>query len=137
MGVSRLRKDRLVVSLAAMIASGVAIWQIFFGGSGVRGAGNAVPSTVPAEMSEGELDAGFARDVHPFLESYCISCHAGEKPDGGLDLTTYGSMAAVVKDSRRAGMLVGRLRSKEMPPKEATAMPTMEERGRRWGGFNR
>lgn len=39
---------------------------------------------LPAAGSE----AHFERVVRPLLESSCTHCHGGDKPDGGLDLTT-------------------------------------------------
>jgi cytochrome c553 len=36
----------------------------------------------------------FARHVAPLFEHRCLKCHAGEKPKGGLDLTTQASLAA-------------------------------------------
>ena len=62
----------------------------------VRGAGETVA----------ELDRVFSTAVHPFLETYCVKCHGGEKTEAELDLTTYESRAAVVKDGRRWGLVL-------------------------------
>ncbi len=44
----------------------------------------AAPSMANASM----VTVDFARDVHPLLERSCLNCHGGEKPKGGLSLTT-------------------------------------------------
>src|SRR5262245_52489932 len=31
----------------------------------------------------------FAKDIKPFLSKYCLECHQGTKPKGGLDVSTY------------------------------------------------
>ncbi len=42
-----------------------------------------VVATVEAAAAE-----TFAKRVAPIFESHCVSCHSGEHPKGGLDLTT-------------------------------------------------
>ncbi len=66
--------------------------------------------------------------IHPFLLTYCVSCHGKDKSEEDLDLTTYSSMAAVVKDGRRWGLVLDRLKAGEMPPKKAKLHPSPEAR---------
>jgi mono/diheme cytochrome c family protein len=39
-------------------------------------------------------DASFAERVKPIFERHCVSCHSGERPKGGLDLTVAGKALA-------------------------------------------
>ena len=58
--------------------------------------------------SEVELRDRFQHEIAPFLDSYCGSCHAKDKPKGVLD----------------------QVRESQMPPEEAKRQPTSEERQR-------
>ena len=49
-----------------------------------------------AEADEVVLRTRFAGIVHPFLKTYCLTCHSKEKPKGQLDLSRYWSIEAVV-----------------------------------------
>ena len=75
-----------------------------------------------------QLEARFAATVHPFLQTYCATCHGKEKPEADLDLTAYSSLAAVVNDGRRWGLVLQRLEAKEMPPDDAKQHPSPEAR---------
>src|SRR5690349_3844848 len=79
-----------------------------------------------ADRIERNLDRGFAETVHPFLETYCISCHGEEKQKGKLDLRPYSTRAAVAKDYRRWEVVLERLKAGEMPPEEAKRHPNAE-----------
>jgi protein TonB len=39
----------------------------------------------------------FAKDIVPVFRSYCLTCHSGAKPKGGVDLTT---VTAIMKGKR-------------------------------------
>ena len=82
-----------------------------------------------ADATLGQLGARFNATVHPFLQTYCVTCHGGEKPEAELDLSTYSSLDAVVKDGRRWGLVLDRLKAGEMPPKEAKLHPAPAARG--------
>jgi hypothetical protein len=71
----------------------------------------------------------YARQVKPFFARYCVECHNGEEPEGGLNLETYKSLmegggrgAALVPGkpdlSRLVRMVEGKLKP-TMPPKKA------------------
>ncbi|MDB6131475.1 MAG: hypothetical protein JWM04_2582, partial [Verrucomicrobiales bacterium] len=64
----------------------------------------------------------------PFLNTYCIACHGKEKTEAELDLTTYSSRSAVVKDGRRWTLVLERLKDEDMPPRKAKAHPSAEVR---------
>ena len=80
------------------------------------------------ETSPSAQPSVFASKVQPLLVGKCLSCHSGEKPKGGLDLSTRASLlkggdAGPAVDLARAetSLLLQRLRSGEMPPKNPLA----------------
>ena len=50
-----------------------------------------------AQSSVAAVD--FVKDVQPILETNCVSCHSGEKAEGGLDLSTRSTAFASGSDS--------------------------------------
>src|SRR5262249_48903676 len=46
---------------------------------------------VPAAPAEPQ-PVSYARDVKPFLARYCLQCHSGARPRGGLNLETYQTL---------------------------------------------
>ena len=72
------------------------------------------------EVAESELVNRYTTVVQPFVESYCIKCHGKEKPKADFDLSHYASMAAVVRDSEHWDLVVEKLQSAEMPPKNGS-----------------
>ncbi|HET6425596.1 MAG TPA: c-type cytochrome domain-containing protein, partial [Planctomycetaceae bacterium] len=66
----------------------------------------------------------FDREIAPLLARRCLSCHAGEGPKGGLDLTTRANAlrggdsgpALAINDLPKSG-LWQRIADDEMPPK--------------------
>ena len=90
--------------------------------------GSVARATVPSEPGERELERLFLGTVHPFLETYCFSCHGEEKQKGKLKLSTYTSMATVVKDVRRWEIVLEKLEAEEMPAEEAKLHPSPEQR---------
>ena len=75
-----------------------------------------------------QLDGRFNATIQPFLKTYCVSCHGVDKTEAELDLTTYSSMGAVVKDGQRWGLVLERLETEEMPPDKAKRHPSPEAR---------
>jgi hypothetical protein len=76
-----------------------------------------------AALAAGEADVAFFREqVKPVLEKRCLSCHAGEKPQGGLLLTT------------RAGLMKGGASGPAVSagkPDESLLLAAINHRGRR------
>ncbi len=73
----------------------------------------------------------FTDDVAPLFTKYCVSCHSGKKPAGGMilqfqDESEVGQRAS--NDSDFWSKVVDELASKEMPPSRAKSRPTEEER---------
>jgi hypothetical protein len=81
-----------------------------------------------ADAAPARLDNRFGATVHPFLQTYCVTCHGRDKTEADLDLTSYSSMAAVVKDGRRWDLVLERLENEEMPPTKAKLQPPAQAR---------
>jgi len=54
--------------------------------------GPSTPAPQPGEASAGR-PLHYPTDVQPVLDKHCVTCHSGEKPKGGLDLS--GTMTAL------------------------------------------
>jgi hypothetical protein len=71
----------------------------------------------------------FSRQVSPFLVRYCVECHSGDDPKGGLNLATYAGLraggehgAVLVPGKANASRIVRLVEGKArpaMPPKKA------------------
>ncbi|MBC8356224.1 MAG: PSD1 domain-containing protein [Planctomycetes bacterium] len=81
----------------------------------------------------------FETHVMPILKAKCLSCHSGERPKAGLDLSTRrrvmlgGKSGAVVRRAAaESSLLWGRIAAGEMPPKGTKL--TAEEKAaiRKW-----
>jgi len=83
-----------------------------------------VSVAVRAGPTDAELDRDFTKTVKPFLSTYCIDCHGGEKPEAHFDLTTYTARSAVLADPPHWTIIIEKLREREMPPKDANEHPT-------------
>ncbi|MCH8924416.1 MAG: PSD1 domain-containing protein, partial [Planctomycetes bacterium] len=102
---------------------------------------------VAAEDAHGSAAAKFFdHRVAPILASYCLECHSGAKPKGGLDLSSRRTAMkggenglAIQAGKPAASLLWERVRSGEMPPKEElpkTAKQTLRKwiaAGAHWG----
>ena len=57
-------------------------------------------------------------DPAAVLSRYCADCHAGDEPEGGvdLDLSESGRFAAFAADPRALRLALNRLKNREMPP---------------------
>jgi mono/diheme cytochrome c family protein len=75
-----------------------------------------------------ELERRFVQTVRPFLETYCITCHGGEKPKADLNLGAYVNVAAVMKDYPLWSLVHERLTTEEMPPDKAEKHPPALDR---------
>ena len=68
-------------------------------------------------------DTTYKTKVLPFLQKYCIDCHKGDKPKGGLALDGYTSEVHARKDRKNWGAMQHVIASGEMPPAEAKKAP--------------
>ncbi len=85
----------------------------------------AAPSPIPATAP---VDVPFHDTVRPFLESYCLGCHAKEKPKGDLDLSVYTTADSVAKDLPQWETVLEQLKGGTMPPAKAKKHPSDEAR---------
>lgn len=80
--------------------------------------------------------ASYTKDVKPFLEKYCNSCHMGAKPKAGVQTDSYEGLTKntkkrlIVPGKPTMSTLVTIMESKgekKMPPKKEKAQPTATE----------
>ncbi|MEO5961793.1 MAG: c-type cytochrome domain-containing protein, partial [Opitutaceae bacterium] len=116
-------RNRLVRPTLAFVAL-LALPMLWFACTAPM-AGNA-PAVSTASKSQ--LDAGFHATVKPFVQTYCVSCHGGKKPEAELDLSTFTTLASVAKDPVRWDQVLERVKAGEMPPDDADKLPTANER---------
>src|SRR5471032_838564 len=81
-----------------------------------------------ADGTAAQLNSNFSTTVKPFLQTYCVTCHGGEKHAAGLNFTEYSSMSAAVKDEHRLSVVLDRLQAEDMPPSKAKLHPTTDDR---------
>jgi hypothetical protein len=74
------------------------------------------------------LERRFGEVVWPFLKAYCVACHGPQKQHAKLDLSSYTSVAAVMKSPRIWKCVIERLEAGEMPPEKAPRQPNAHER---------
>lgn len=81
-------------------------------------------------------DPSYAKDVKPFLTKYCVSCHMGEKPKGGVTLDSFEGLTknakkkVVVAGKPTMSLLVTSMEKqgeKKMPPRKEKNQPTAAE----------
>jgi cytochrome c553 len=76
-----------------------------------------------------DFEKRYAESVRPLLETYCSACHGKEQEAANkLDLSLYASIDDVGKAHARWQKAIKRLEAKEMPPDDAAAQPSEEER---------
>src|SRR5262245_12227348 len=82
----------------------------------------------PVERGQLNIAKQFSDSVHPFIRSYCSSCHGKEKPQAQLDLTSYSSVDSVSSDLAHWSSVLDKLAAKQMPPPRAAKQPSASER---------
>src|SRR5665213_1149814 len=89
---------------------------------------SAVITLYGAQPGAPDLDRKFTQTVQPFVGKYCAGCHSGTIPAGSLDLRSYSSVEAVVKDYPRWETVVSKLSAKQMPPAQMPQPPDADRR---------
>ncbi|MEO5958845.1 MAG: DUF1587 domain-containing protein, partial [Opitutaceae bacterium] len=84
----------------------------------------AANAPAPADAA---LERGFNRTVHPFLQTYCTTCHGKEKQEADLDLSPYTTMGSVVTGFAYWELVLERLEAGEMPPEKSKKHPTAKQ----------
>ena len=94
--------------------------------------------TLPAAAAPPDFD----REVAPLLAEHCLSCHAGPKPRGDLDLSRKAAAYAesrIVPGKPAESLLWKQIESGEMPPKKKlpegakAVLKAWIESGAKWG----
>ncbi len=78
----------------------------------------AIPLMSAAGSAEADLERRFTKTVRPFLATYCAACHSGKTPTAQFDVPRYSTMAAVVQDHPRWALVLEKLTTRAMPPKQ-------------------
>jgi mono/diheme cytochrome c family protein len=96
----------------------------------VRFAGCLLAFAVATARAEDvpDVDRQFTDILQPFVKTYCLSCHGKDKQEGKLNLSGYGSLAAVTKNQPVWELVLERLKAGEMPPEDAAKLPQEGER---------
>jgi mono/diheme cytochrome c family protein len=116
-----LYRSAAIAPVLALLAA--SFFDGLFGGPGL------LSTTVQAaDTSTSDLEYQFNDKIHPILAANCFACHGGEKKEGDLDLSSFATMADVIKQYGRFETVRERLEAKEMPPAKAKHQPTSEER---------
>src|SRR5262249_442323 len=115
-----------LLALACLVAAGLGaaagasrIGRILFPSPPVSGAESieSAPDFAAAlalkSASEGGDSLSYARDIAPLVSRYCIRCHSGEKPKGGVSLDRDKNDAAVRNNRRLWEKVADNLRSGE------------------------
>lgn len=74
-----------------------------------------------------DLASEYTDDVHPLLVEFCLDCHAGNEPEGDLDLSGFLSLREVRAAPRVWQKVDAQLEAEEMPPSDEQ-QPTPEQR---------
>ena len=74
-------------------------------------AGICIPTGVPAD--------DYQDHVVPYMQQYCMNCHAGADAKGELDFTKFKTASDVIESFRRWKHVIEFIRDGEMPPEDA------------------
>lgn len=95
--------------------------------AGAATSGAALPRTAAPELTRVELEKRFTSTVRPFMQTYCAPCHGKDKPQAQLNLTSYTTMASVIKELPHWILVMDRLGIKDMPP-STSKQPMAQQR---------
>ena len=85
-------------------------------------------AAVDLTAKDAELEARFQGEVAPFLKTWCLDCHGTETQEAKLDLSGFRSAKDVADSHQSWEILLERVSAGEMPPADASAQPTSEQR---------
>jgi cytochrome c553 len=77
------------------------------------------PAMNAAQAPNADAEREFAGTIKPFVDTYCASCHTGEKAAAQLDLRQYSSAASAVQDFAKWDRVREKLAAHQMPPQQA------------------
>jgi hypothetical protein len=90
----------------------------------------AFPAFAAGETAAPAVAAGltFEKDVRPLLQKYCYECHGDGAHKGDVALDREKSLAEIHQAAKKWETVMERVRTQEMPPDDAEALPTQAER---------
>ena len=83
---------------------------------------------VDLQAEDAKLEGRFQNDVAPFLKTYCLNCHGAETQEAKLDLSPFNTAKNVADAHQIWEIVLERIEAGEMPPADAKAQPTTEQR---------
>jgi hypothetical protein len=90
------------------------------------GAAEPVAALKAAEGLKQAPEVSFGSQVLPILKKYCVRCHGGTKPKGGLNLARFTDEAAAAANRKLWPQVVEYVEAGDMPP-EGQPQPTSDE----------
>lgn len=121
--------------LAPLVVAGLTLGALPFLWFACTAPQSPAPKTAAADSKSGTprklarpSEATFHGSVQPFIQTYCVDCHGGKKPEAELDLSSVKAVTAVTSDPSRWNLVLQRIKDKEMPPDDADKLPTEEQR---------
>lgn len=87
----------------------------------------ATATATPATLPKAE-NASFEKDIHAFTVKYCYECHGDGAHKANVALDKYATLADVQKDAKTWELVLEKVHRHEMPPDDADAQPTEQER---------
>jgi mono/diheme cytochrome c family protein len=86
----------------------------------------AVPAA-PRPPSHPPTAAAFTAATKEMFDDTCSECHNSRDLSGGLDIDLYRSVDSIGADRDRWEVILQKLRTREMPPDDATIMPSEQQ----------
>lgn len=73
-------------------------------------------SLIPPASAAEEATSSFSQSVVPFLRSYCVDCHGGDVPEGGVGLDNYQQSSRIQTDIEIWEKVLRMVTDRTMPP---------------------
>jgi hypothetical protein len=77
-----------------------------------------------------DFEKQYRETVRPFLETYCVKCHGGDKTRADVDLGRFTSASMVSRTFAQWEIVLEQIKSCDMPPRKAAKLPSEDERKR-------
>ena len=92
------------------------------------GAGLAAPAAPPqSQKSKMPASATFEHNALPLVQRYCVTCHGGDNPSGGIKLTDDHTLAVMLAHRDLWDRVAANVDNHHMPP-DGSPTPTAAER---------
>ncbi len=91
-------------------------------------AATAPDAPAPASALPKVETATFEKDITPLVEKYCYECHGDGMHKADIALDKFKSSADVAGDAKTWDLVLDKIHRHEMPPEDASAQPSLEER---------